>query len=666
MPPPAPRACFGRDELIEKIINLADSLNPIALVGAGGIGKTSIALTVLHHNRIKDRFGDNRRFIRCDQFPPSRTNLLNKLSKAIGADVDNPEDLTPLRPSLSSKEILLIFDNAESILDPQGADGKEIYALVEELSQFNNICLVITSRITTIPPDCKRLDIPPLTIDAARSAFYRIYDKEEQPEVIDNILRQLDFHPLSVTLLATVAHQNNWDNGRLAREWEKRQTGVLCTEHNTSLAAAVGLSLASPMFKELGPDARGLLEVVAFFPHGVDEEKLEWLFPTISHRNTIFDRFCTLSLAYRANGFVTMLAPLRDHLRPRDPMKSPLLCAVKKLYFIRLSVYVDPGKPGFDDAQWIMLEDVNVEHMLDIFTSVDSNSGDVWEVCADFMKHLYWHKPRLVVLRSKIEQLPDDHHSKPRCLFHLSRLFQRVGNRLEQKCLLTHALKLYRKRRDVFWVATTLRGLSDANRMLGLHEEGIRQAREALEIWQGVGNAARQAMCLTELAQLLYDDEQLEAAEDAISHTINLIPGTGEEYLLGRSHRLLGDIYRSKGDGEKAVHHYREAAQIASLGGWHDELFWIYFSLAELFRYEEKFDDAHGHIKQAKSHAVNNGYLLGRAMEMDAHIWYHQRGFEGAMSEALHAIKLFEKLGSAEDVVRCRTLLERVGQTARS
>ena len=258
MPPPAPGVCFGRDELVEEVVGLAVNIKPIALIGAGGIGKTSVALTVLHHSRIKERFGDERRFIRCDQFPPSRAHFLARLSKVIGAGVENPEDLAPLRPVLSFKEMFIILDRTESILDPQGTNAREIYEVVSELCQVRTICICITSRITVAPPLCKRPAIHQLSREAACNIFYNIYDDGGRSEVIGDLVQRLDFHALSIVLLATTASRNMWSYDRVAKEWETQRAQVLRTEYNESLAAAIELSLASPTFHQLGSDARDL------------------------------------------------------------------------------------------------------------------------------------------------------------------------------------------------------------------------------------------------------------------------------------------------------------------------------------------------------------------------------------------------------------------------
>ena len=83
---------------------------------------------------------------------------------------------------------------------------------------------------------------------------------------------------------------------------------------------------------------------------------------------------------------------------------------------------------------------MNVEHLLDVFTTVDANSPIIWDVCAHFMEHLWWHKQRLVGLGPKIGRLPDNHPSKRRCWLLLSRLFRSVGNYAEYKQLLVQAL----------------------------------------------------------------------------------------------------------------------------------------------------------------------------------------------------------------------------------
>ena len=614
---------FGRDELIKGIVGFAENLTPIALIGPGGIGKTSIALTVLHHHRVKQRFGENRRFIRCDQFPATPVHLLSRLSKVTGAGIENPEDLAPLHPFLSSREILIILDNAESILDPRGTDAAKIYALVEELSRTETICLCITSRITTIPPECEIIDVPTLSTNAARDVFYSIYKKREQSNVISEILEQLDFHPLSIALLATVAHQNRWAMDRLTREWERRRTNVLQTEHNRSLTTTIELSLASPLFQDLGPDARELLGVVAFFPQGIDENNLEWLFPTLSDGINIFDKFCTLSLTHRSGEFITMLAPLRDYLSPKDPKSSSLLCATKERYFTRMSVDVGPDDPDFRESRWIITEDVNVEHLLDVFATIDKNSDDTWRACSNFMKHLYWHKERLVALKSNIEGLPDDHRFKHSCLFWLSRLFGSVGNLAERKRLLTNTLKLDREWGSDHQVASTLTELSDVNRQMGLHEEGIQQAEEALEIFRRHGNTMLQAQCLTNLSWLLGLDKQFDAAEEAAFRAIDLLPRKGEQFRVHDCHRALGQIYRLKGEIGKAVHHYELALEFASSFNWHVSLFWAHYELANMFRNESRLDDAQVHVEHARSYAVNgnSAYSLGYVMGEQAWVW---------------------------------------------
>jgi tetratricopeptide (TPR) repeat protein len=657
LPPPAPRDCFGRDELIEKVVGLAENLEPIALIGAGGVGKTSIALTVLHHNRIEERFGENRRFIRCDQLPASRTHFLARLSKVIGAGVENPQDLTPLRPLLSSEDMLIVLDNAESMLDPKEIGAKEIYSIVDELCQFKRLCICITSRITTVPPRCECPEIPTLSMEAACDIFYGIYRNVGQSSIINDLLKRLDFHALSVKLLATTASHNRWDHDRLAEEWDVQRAQVLQTDYNESLAATIELSLSSPTFLSLGPDARDLLGVIAFFPQGVNEKNLEWIFPTISNRKNTFDKFRVLSLTYRSDGFISMLAPIRDYLSPQDPLSSPLLCATRDRYFNRLSVDVSPGKPGFEEARWVVLEDVNVEYLLDAFTSIDQTKVDNWYACRHFMEHLYWHKPRQTILGSKIEALADDHHFKPTCLFELSRLLVRVGNRTEAKRLLNHTLELERRRGNDARVAQTLRSLSNVNRFLELHKEGIQQAKEALEILERTNDTEGQPICLDDLAWSLYYDNQLGAAEKAASRAIGLVPEKGREHLVAKLQRVLGLIHQSKGEKDKAIQHFKTALEIVSPFNWRDALFWNYHDLARLYLNEGDFDEANAHIKHAKSHAVDDIYSLGCAIYLQASVWYRQRKLKDAKTEVLHALEIFEQLGAANDVGNSKGLL---------
>ena len=486
LPPSPPRYLFGRDELVEEIVGLAENLAPIALIGPPGIGKTAVALTVLHHDRIKQRFGDNRRLIRCDQFPASLSNFLSKLSEAIGAGVKKPKHLDSLRPFLSSREMIVILDNAESILDPEGTNIHEIYAAVEELSKLDGICVCITSRITLVPVVCEDLHIPTLSMKTARDTFYSNYKDCEVSNLIDNVLMDLDFHPLSITLLAAAAHQNDWDIDQLVQVWESQGTAMLHTHYNESLTASIELSLASPTFRGLGPHGREALEVIAFFSQGINEEHLDWLFPRApSEITSISDGLYTLSLTKKRNGSITMLAPLRDYLRQKDPALSSLPYAIQR----RLSADLNPDEPGPEEVRWVDL-------------------------------------------------------------------------------------------------------------------------------------------------------------------------GKSERLQACRYYFLLDDMCTCKGERKTAIEHFKTALGIASSCNWRDQAFWIHHRLAVLFFYEDRLDEAYAHVEHAKSHAIDDLYMMGHAMRLQAGFWYNEDRIEEARSEASRAIDVFEQFGAAQDLACCGLMLQ--------
>ena len=263
------------------------------------------------------------------------------------------------------------------------------------------------------------------------------------------------------------------------------------------------------------------------------------------------------------------------------------------------------------------------------------------------------------MLGPRIKGLPDNHRSKPECLFRLSQLYGLVGNHLESKQLIVQTLELWRERGDDLQVAETLRLMSDASRLLGLFKEGIQEATEALEIHNQLGHVPEQLQSWQQLAWLLYGDKQFDAAEEAALRVIDL-SGEGERSLVCSCSHLLGKICHSKGETEKAIQYFKTSLGIASSFDWQDKLFLNNYDLAELFCGENRFDDAHIHVERAKSHTSNDIYYLGRAMELQAGFWYRECKFEEAKSEVLRAADVYERIGATKDLEDCRTLLRYV------
>ena len=301
--PQTPTNCFSREEIVSEILDLTDQVASTALYGSIGVGKSSVALAVLHHDRTKTTFGKNRHFMGCDDFTNSFGGFLERLSDAIGAN--RTTDIEQLRSHIeSSPPRLLVLDGVDSILDPPAPEAKEISATIEELGSNEHICLVTTSRMYPDIHGVHRIEVPTLPEDGAREAFYSQCNLSRSPAV-DDLIAGLDFHPLSIDLLARSVRENNWDVTTLLQTWDGDHTWT------NYLKDTLKPSLRCPTIQKLGTSAQDTLNAIAAFPLGIKEGKLRRILSHITEVEVAVDVLCRFSLIYRQDGFVKMLSPFR-------------------------------------------------------------------------------------------------------------------------------------------------------------------------------------------------------------------------------------------------------------------------------------------------------------------------------------------------------------------
>ena len=78
---PVPPDLVGRDAEVSALAAawLVVPPEPVAVLGAPGIGKSAVCLAALHDARVRDAFGPRRRFVRCDGATHIASAVLGRL-----------------------------------------------------------------------------------------------------------------------------------------------------------------------------------------------------------------------------------------------------------------------------------------------------------------------------------------------------------------------------------------------------------------------------------------------------------------------------------------------------------------------------------------------------------------------------------------------------------
>jgi len=291
--PPAPRYHFsGRAWELLQIERHLFRQRLVVLSGFGGVGKTALAREVADWLTRTGMY-QGACFVSFEGGRSSASSVLSQLGFLLGVydGTYTPDDpkaaLRQLQPVLKTQRILVIADNLESILPGGEAplEAEERTLLWDVLLELQRLGagLLLTSRSTAFGDGrlaegarVVHLPLAGLEPDAAYALASSLLeslhiDRSRAPyDLIREVLRQLDHHPLAIQLVLpalrslTLAEIQHDFAALLPKFTDDAETG-----RNRSLVASLEYSLA-----RLSPKQRALLPRLAVFEGGAMEDDL--------------------------------------------------------------------------------------------------------------------------------------------------------------------------------------------------------------------------------------------------------------------------------------------------------------------------------------------------------------------------------------------------------
>ncbi|KAF7311815.1 ATPase-AAA-core domain-containing protein [Mycena indigotica] len=347
--PSQPKIFHGRTTEVATILELftASAAPHIAILGAGGMGKTSLAKAVLHDPAIAESFGPHRHFVPCDA-AANKIELAAVIAENLGVRGGmQARDRTRfvVKHLEKAPRTLVVLDNLETPWEP--VEGRsEVEGLLGLLAGIEHVAVMVTMRGAERPAQVQwtRPFLPalkPLSLEAAQQTFLDIADGVEEDEYLNSVLELSDNMPLAVTLLAHLV-ADEADCKTVLQRWERENTALLSDgiDKRSNLEISIAISLASPRMA-VQPGAQELLSLLSILPDGLADADL-------TQSNLIFDSnvfaakatLLRTALAYVGDhGRLQVLVPIREHVLRAAPPTDGLIGPLRRHYQVLLDIY---------------------------------------------------------------------------------------------------------------------------------------------------------------------------------------------------------------------------------------------------------------------------------------------------------------------------------------
>ncbi|KAJ7272234.1 P-loop containing nucleoside triphosphate hydrolase protein, partial [Mycena rebaudengoi] len=322
--PPCPQIFHGRKAELQDVVNILIQVSArIAILGAGGMGKTSLATTALHNQEVEAKY-PHRYFVSCHS-SPTCTELVATIADHIGLEKGSNMPKRVAHYFSNAPPSLLVLNNLETCWESLASRSEVEFLSL--LTDAHHIGLMITLRGAERPSKVKWTrpfvaPLEPLSNVAARQTFIEVADNDHDDASIKELLELTGNLPLAVSLIVSVAGSEGC--AKALFRWKLESTQMLSEgyDQRSSLGISIMLSYTS---SRMTAGAQQLLSILSMLPDGLadaDLVRVKLPIPDILACKTILIQ---TALAFiDQDQHLKVLVPIREHILHTHPPANAL------------------------------------------------------------------------------------------------------------------------------------------------------------------------------------------------------------------------------------------------------------------------------------------------------------------------------------------------------
>ncbi|MEM8642238.1 MAG: tetratricopeptide repeat protein [Cyanobacteria bacterium P01_G01_bin.54] len=670
----------GRDAVLTRLaaqLQKAGTPGVLAIVGQGGIGKTSLAVKLLE--AVQASF-ERVVFFKC-QAGTGFDELVGFLLTD-GLDIENvkefkmPEQqIAAVVRGLGQRRCLLVVDNLESVLEPgtHRATSVELGRLLHGLVyQRHGSRLVLTSR--EVPADLgelrgqkwrlnpKRVQLErlPGIDDADAVAILREeYGFTDSDDDLKWIAERVKGHPLVLELLGS-EYAEMPGYLRQHPELVTDEAAVVVRQQLARRDEAERELLARMAVLRVPIGVEGLTflrcyqeDNFRFEVATIIEEPAELKTEETKETQTLVDRLLQSSSARRqydkerAECFYDLHPLIKEVVQQEFSDELPEL--MQRAYkFYCTGKNLDNPKTLEDlhpvlEAQYFAFQTVNYDEAFNLL------NNQIYE-------YLYpWGKWSLLEeLYKRITPKLSDNIDLRICNQSLGILERDRGNWDNAFEYFQNSLKLAKEAESKTGMATSWGLLGDIERNRGNWDAAERLYRQSLELLEELGDRSGMATSWGQLGNIERNRGNWDAAERLYRQSLELLEELGDRSGMATSWGVLGDIENCRGNWDAAERLYRQSLELTEELGDQDGIARSTGSLGEVALGRGELDEAEKLLTDARQRFQNLGnvQLIAECEFRLAQL--HQKRHNPTLAQTHYttAHQLYSQLGAAKDLER--------------